>query len=84
MINPNQSPLDQYTLLHFAAGVAMRRTGVSLGSAIALSLLWEYVIEPAWKRYDPELFPVPSQDKPINSFLDTVAVGAGWLAAKRR
>lgn len=77
----NQGAIDAYTLLHVGFGALMQRGGVGLVPTLALSLLWEHVIEPAWKRADPQLFPAPSADRPINSFFDTVGVGTGWLAA---
>jgi len=79
-VNVNQAPVDQYTALHFAAGVAMRRAKIGLLGTVLLSLAWEHWIEPAWKRTDPKFFPAPSQDKPINSLVDTVAVAVGWAA----
>ena len=80
-VNTNQMSVDQYTSLHFAAGIVMRSLGMSFFAVVLASLVWEYAIEPEWKRSDPGFFPAPSQDRPINSFFDTVAVVGGWIAA---
>lgn len=82
-VNINQQAVDKYTLLHLGAGYAARRLGVGLLPALALSLTWEHWLEPAWKRSDPQFFPAPSQDRPINSFFDTLAVVGGWMLARR-
>ncbi len=81
MVNPNQTPLDQYTLLHIGFGFILQQAGVGLPVTALVSLAWEYVIEPRYKEIYPEVFPAPSQDSTANRTLDTVAVLGGWMAA---
>ena len=83
-VNPNQSPVDAYTLFHAGFGVMMREAGVSLPVTVASSLVWEYVIEPFYKDRNPEIFPVPSQDSFANRTFDTLAVVAGWALMRRQ
>lgn len=82
-VDPNQRPVDVYTLYHVAFGVALCELGATALQALAISLIWEHVIEPYYKARNPEIFPAPSQDSPVNSALDTVAVMAGWYASRR-
>lgn len=84
MINPNQSPIDQYTLLHFGFGMALRSIGFGAIAAVGTSMLWEFVIEPYYKEKNPEIFPAPSQDSNANRFYDTAAVLAGWWFLRKR
>ena len=80
-VNPNQSALDVFTLYHLGLGALLRQLGLGLAGAMAVSLAWEWWIEPAWKVRRPDLFPVPGQDSTINRLTDTVAVGLGWWFA---
>jgi hypothetical protein len=77
-INPNQSPVDVYTLFHGGVGVISKQVGLTFGQTIALSLAWEWVIEPMYKDRYPGIFPAPSQDSVVNRVVDTVAVAVGW------
>lgn len=81
-INPNQSPVDMYTLFHVAVGSFSRMAGLSFETTIAMSLAFEWWIEPMYKEKYPGIFPVPSQDTPINSAVDTAAVALGWKMFK--
>lgn len=76
----NVDPVDKFTLLHIAAGVAMRKMGLSLTQTIALSIAWE-IAEPRLKAAVPGMFPYPSPDSPANVFFDNVAVMFGWSMA---
>jgi len=83
-INPNQSPVDFYTILHVQFGVLLRSMNVSLSGAILTSVVFEWIVEPIYKDKQPELFPVPSQDSTLNRIFDTVGVAAGWYWANKQ
>lgn len=80
MFTVNKSLVDQFTLVHGAAGVVARRTGVSFGVTVAAGFLWDYVIEPELKRSHPGAFPFPSQDAPDHAFIDAITPAVAWLA----
>ena len=82
-INPNQTPIDVYTIFHVGSGAMARHLGLDLTQTILLSLFFEYVFEPHYKRVLPEIFPAPSQDSPANRVMDTIAVVGGWVAYGR-
>ena len=83
MIDPNQAPLDVYTLFHVGTGALMEDLGLSFSQAVLASVVFEWWIEPVYKDRYPEIFPVPSQDSVANRVMDTVAVAAGWALSKR-
>lgn len=79
MIVVNESPIDQFTLVHGTAGVLARCMGVSLGMTLALGFAWDYIIEPKLKTSHPKLFPFPSPDTESHAFIDAVTPAVGWL-----
>lgn len=83
MVDPNQSPLDVYTVFHVGFGALARKSGLDLTESIVVSLVWEWVLEPWYKDRYPRIFPAPSQDSTINKITDTLAVAAGWILAGR-
>lgn len=84
-VNPNQAPFDIYTVGHVAWGAAMYQMGFRWQYAFGASVLWETVLEPAYKRKLPEIFPEPSQDSMVNKLTDTVAVMLGfWMAHQQK
>lgn len=75
----NETPVDQFTLVHGAAGVAARKCGLSLGFTLALGFIWDYWIEPSLKNSNPEMFPFPSPDAPTHAFVDAITPAAAWI-----
>jgi len=80
MIVVNESPLDQFTLVHAMGGLLARCMGISFQTTLALGFAWDYIVEPAMKNTHPNLFPYPSQDAPSHAFIDAVTPAAAWLA----
>ncbi len=76
----NKTPIDQFTLVHTAAGVFARRINLSLLTTVALGVVWDFLLEPELKAAHPNIFPFPSQDAPRHAFIDAFAPAAGWLA----
>ncbi len=76
----NESPVDQFTLVHGAAGMIARQYGLSLGATFALGFLWDYWLEPVLKTSHPTWFPYPSQDTPAHAFIDAIVPGLTWMA----
>jgi len=83
-VSVNQVPIDQYTISHFGWGMILGATGFTAGQTFLISLSFEWLFEPWLKKNWPEVFPAPSQDRFINSTLDTVAVMAGWAVARKK
>ncbi len=74
----NQSPFDQFTFVHGAAGVLARAAGLSFKATLALGFAWDYLIEPAFKQSHPSWFPYPSQDAPTHAFIDAITPAVTW------
>lgn len=79
----NQAPLDRYTLGHLSFGVMLGLAKVPWWGALGTTLLFEHVLENRWKAACPKIFPVPTQDSPANSTLDSMAVMLGWWLMHR-
>jgi len=75
----NESPVDQFTLAHGAAGVLARRMGLSFASTLALGFIWDYAVEPELKHSNPQWFPYPSQDSANHAFIDALTPAVAWL-----
>lgn len=75
----NESPFDQFTFVHGAAGVLARCTGISFGMTLALGFVWDYWLEPKLKTSHPNLFPFPSPDAPSHAFVDAVTPAVTWV-----
>ncbi len=75
----NESPIDQFTLVHGGAGVLARCAGLSFFTTLALGFAWDYWIEPELKTSHPSWFPFPSPDSPSHAFIDAVTPAATWL-----
>jgi len=79
MLVINKSPIDQYTLVHGAAGIAARHIGLSFQTTLALGFAWDFIVEPAAKKAWPHLFPHPTQDSPVHMAVDAVVPSLTWL-----
>ncbi len=75
----NKSPVDRYTLVHAAAGVAARHYGFSFWQTLGAGFVWDYVIEPAAKDACRKCFPHPSQDSAQHAFIDALTPAAAWV-----
>ncbi len=75
----NKTPVDQFTLVHTAAGVLARRLDLSLLTTVAMGVVWDFLLEPELKAAHPEMFPFPSQDAPRHAVVDAFAPAVGWL-----
>lgn len=73
-MSDSQSLTDGWTIVHFAAGFLGKRAGLSLGSVLVISTIWEIF------EYNGgyELFNNGTQDSKTNILGDTIAVLAGW------
>ena len=78
----NGSMFDRFSLLHALSGHAMRRAGLSEGTAVALAVAWE-LVENQLKDRHPEAFPHPSHDSPANAFGDVVSAWVGYKLTAR-
>lgn len=76
----NESPFDQFTLVHGASGVLAHAVGMTFGATLISGFLWDYLIEPRLKQTDPEYFPFPSQDGHLHAFVDALTPAVAWLA----
>lgn len=74
----NKSPVDVYTLVHAAAGVAAYRYGWSFWQTLAAGIAWDYLIEPEAKLRCKMCFTHPSQDAPTHAFIDAVTPAIAW------
>src|SRR5687768_11370527 len=73
----NGKPVDRFTMVHFASGVALARLGAPFWTTCLLSVAWEVVEGPLKARF-PDAFPNPTHDRTINAVTDTLAVLLGW------
>jgi hypothetical protein len=80
--DPNIRPLDQYTVAHFFLGMLYGTPSPPWWVPFTTALVFEWIERPA-KRWNPEIFPVATQDSWINSALDIAAVMAGWFVMSR-
>lgn len=76
----NKTPVDPFTLVHGAAGIAARKYGLSFSQTLALGFAWDYFVEPVLKKSNPDLFPYPSPDAPTHAFVDAITPAMGWVA----
>lgn len=79
----NQAPVDRFTAAHFATGYLLGSLGWSAWSVTLAAVAWEIVERPL-KEQVPQWFPHPSQDEPVNSLLDALAMMAGAELARSR
>jgi hypothetical protein len=77
VIVANQSPVDGYTLLHFATGAALARAGLPWWAAVVAAVGWELAEDRLKRRY-PGIFPRSSDDSKENALVDAGAVMLGW------
>lgn len=75
----NKSPVDQYSLVHAAAGVLARTHQFSFWQTLAAGFVWDYVVEPAAKTACQECFPHSSQDSRTHALVDALTPAAAWL-----
>lgn len=76
----NRTPIDRFTLAHFALGFVLGRTGASFAATVALAIAWE-VVERPLKSSAPALFPNPRQDSAPNALVDIGAAMVGFTIA---
>ncbi len=74
----NKSPVDAYTLVHAAAGVAAHHYGLTFWQTLAAGFVWDYALEPAAKEACRPCFTHPSQDAPTHAFVDAVTPAIAW------
>lgn len=79
----NQAPIDRYTIGHLAFGTMLGLARVPWWAALGTTIAFEYLIEDELKKVLPKMFPVPTQDSPENSLLDSVAVMLGWALIRQ-
>lgn len=80
----DRSPLDLWTVVHFAGGVFAGYLKIPLYIAVLLAVLWE-VIEN--RNYPERTIPGFSPESPVNAFVDVVAFvlgyGVGWYGREQ-
>lgn len=73
---------DRYTPLHMIWGTFLGASGMSIPTALALSIGWEFLEHPL-KEYVPEWFPCADQETLQNSTGDVLANMLGYFLGRK-
>jgi hypothetical protein len=88
----NRTAVDRFTLLHILSGFVgffvlrwiSENERFNVNSpllVLTLAIAWE-IFEPMAKDWNPDLFPNPSKDSPINKTFDVIGTMLGYYLAK--
>jgi hypothetical protein len=80
----NDAALDPWTVVHFAAGLALGLMEVPRGPAVAAAVAYE-VAEQLLERHEvgQELFETSGPEKTANAAVDVIALGLGHELGRR-
>lgn len=80
----NQAAVDPWTIVHFAAGLAMGLMNVPIRSAFGASFVYE-LAEQVFERMEvgQEVFETSGPESVSNAVVDMVVFGAGHWAGRR-
>lgn len=71
--DPDQDPIDAWTLVHFASGYALGKLGFGFFSTFLILVLWEVIEPKIWKNWN---------ESPANQVVDVIAGMLGWAVAQ--
>lgn len=78
----NQSPIDRFSVAHFAWGMAMAKLQFKPVQAVFTAVSFE-VMEDVMKKKYPSAFPNPSLDSKENALIDILFSMAGFGFGRR-
>lgn len=73
LAEPDQDPVDGWTLVHFASGFGLGFLGLDFGTTLSILILWEIIEPHIWPGWN---------ESPENQVVDVIAGMLGWALAQ--